>query len=80
MCLFQGTEILRACMAVMVCWASPCKPRGVHRVDNRVEDHHVEVPQENREGREQRLIIVHRGGRVRYPLREMTQREVIEPQ
>jgi hypothetical protein len=55
---FQGPQIFRTGMAVMISGDFTVNPGRIHRVDERIEDHHVEVPQQNREGRERRLIIV----------------------
>jgi hypothetical protein len=54
-------------MAVMIGRDFAIDKRCVHGVNQRIEDHHVEVPDQYREVCEQGFVIVDGCGRVRYP-------------
>ena len=49
------------------------EPGGVHGVDSRIENHQIEVPDQDREGSQERFVPVHRGGGVANPFRKMAQ-------
>jgi hypothetical protein len=56
------------------------EPGGVHGIDERIENHHIEVPQQNGEGRQEGFVPVHGSGGVGDPLRKMTEGKIVEPE
>src|SRR5208282_6482840 len=55
------------------------EPGAVHGVNVGIENHGVEVPDQNRQSGQNGLVIVQGGGRVGKPLRKIAQREIVEP-
>ena len=55
-------------------------PRGLHRVDLRIEDNKIDVPDEDRQRRKDRFIQMNRGGDIQKHFRNQLRKIRIRPQ
>ena len=58
----------------------PGEPRPVHRIDVRIEDHEVEVPDQDSQGRQPGLVVVNQRGHIEGPEGEELEGIGFEPE